>query len=165
MESSLFSMKYLSSVHQRTERLVDLIPEHYLEWGPSPQHFTIGDLVRHISSIERFLFIEVIVNGKSKYNGCGKELAPGLEKTISYYKSMHDESKAILESLTENDLVKTCISPSGAVMPIWKWLRAMIEHEIHHRGQLYTYLGMINIKTPPIFGLTSEEVTSLSRGI
>lgn len=38
----------------------------------------------------------------------------------------------------------------------------MMEHEIHHRGQLYTYLGILNIKTPPIFGLTSEEVILLS---
>jgi len=47
-------------------------------------------------------------------------------------------------------------------MPAWKWLRAMVEHEAHHRGQLYLMLGMIGIPTPPIFGLTSEEVRDRS---
>jgi uncharacterized damage-inducible protein DinB len=34
----------------------------------------------------------------------------------------------------------------------------MPEHEIHHRGQLYTMLAMLNVPTPPIYGLTSEAV-------
>jgi len=43
-----------------------------------------------------------------------------------------------------------------------KWLRSMIEHEIHHRGQIYLYLAMLEIPTPPLYGLTSEEVRSRS---
>jgi uncharacterized damage-inducible protein DinB len=38
----------------------------------------------------------------------------------------------------------------------------MIEHEIHHRGQLYLYLGLLDVPTPPIYGLTSEEVRERS---
>jgi uncharacterized damage-inducible protein DinB len=41
----------------------------------------------------------------------------------------------------------------------------MVEHEIHHRGQIYMYLGMLGIPTPPIFGMTSEEVLEKSRDI
>jgi len=45
---------------------------------------------------------------------------------------------------------------------VWKWLRSMIEHEVHHRGQLYLYLSMLDIPTPPLYGLTSEEVRARS---
>jgi len=34
----------------------------------------------------------------------------------------------------------------------------MTEHEAHHRGQLYWMLADLSISTPPLFGLTSEEV-------
>jgi uncharacterized damage-inducible protein DinB len=34
----------------------------------------------------------------------------------------------------------------------------MVEHEAHHRGQIYSYLGILGVPTPPIFGMTSEEV-------
>jgi len=47
-------------------------------------------------------------------------------------------------------------------MRIWKWMRAMVEHEIHHRGELYIYLNLLGIKTPPMYGLTSEEVAENS---
>jgi uncharacterized damage-inducible protein DinB len=40
----------------------------------------------------------------------------------------------------------------------------MLEHEAHHRGQLYFILGLRGISTPPIFGLTSEDVQARSRG-
>jgi uncharacterized damage-inducible protein DinB len=34
----------------------------------------------------------------------------------------------------------------------------MTEHEIHHRGQIYLYLSILGIETPPLYGLTEEEV-------
>jgi uncharacterized damage-inducible protein DinB len=39
----------------------------------------------------------------------------------------------------------------------------MVEHEVHHRSQIYVYLGMLGIQTPPIYGLTSEEVRERSK--
>jgi uncharacterized damage-inducible protein DinB len=47
---------------------------------------------------------------------------------------------------------------------VWKWLRSMTEHEIHHRGQIYLYLGILGVPTPPLYGLTSEEVRARSEG-
>jgi uncharacterized damage-inducible protein DinB len=38
----------------------------------------------------------------------------------------------------------------------------MIEHEIHHRAQIYVYLGVLGVTTPPLFGLTSEQVRAVS---
>jgi uncharacterized damage-inducible protein DinB len=38
----------------------------------------------------------------------------------------------------------------------------MVEHEVHHRAQIYIYLGLLGIATPPIYGLTSEEVKARS---
>ena len=57
---------------------------------------------------------------------------------------------------------KKCLTPAGAPIHVWKWLRAMVEHEIHHRGQLYIYLGILGLPSPPLYGLTSEQVKELS---
>jgi uncharacterized damage-inducible protein DinB len=40
----------------------------------------------------------------------------------------------------------------------------MIEHEAHHRGQIYLMLSVLEVPTPPIFGLTSEEVRGRASG-
>jgi uncharacterized damage-inducible protein DinB len=69
---------------------------------------------------------------------------------------------AIFGRLTDADLVGKSVTPAGAPITTSKWLRAMVEHEIHHRGQIYLYLAMLDVPTPPIYGLTSEEVRARS---
>jgi uncharacterized damage-inducible protein DinB len=39
----------------------------------------------------------------------------------------------------------------------------MFEHEAHHRGQIYLMLALRGVSTPPLFGLTSEQVASASK--
>ena len=68
----------------------------------------------------------------------------------------------IFRTVSDEDLQKKCTVPSGQPITLWKWLRAMIEHEVHHRGQIYLYLQLLNIPTPPLYGLTSEEVKARS---
>ncbi len=75
---------------------------------------------------------------------------------------LHSEAMMLFAQLTDADLRRKCKTPAGSEIETAKWLRAMTEHEIHHRGQLYLYLSMLGVKTPPIFGLTSEEVRSRS---
>jgi uncharacterized damage-inducible protein DinB len=69
----------------------------------------------------------------------------------------------IFSKLSDEDLLKKCETPNGTPITVWKWLRAMAEHEIHHRGQIYLYLAMLDVATPPLYGLTSEEVFEKSR--
>ena len=47
---------------------------------------------------------------------------------------MHAETVGILSGLTAEDLKRECTTPAGTKLATWKWLRAMVEHEIHHRG-------------------------------
>ncbi|WP_109438194.1 DinB family protein [Aquimarina sp. AU119] len=151
-------LDYYSKIKDRTERLFNYIPEEKIEWTYKTGKFTIGDLIRHLANIERYMFAENVQFKESKYSGCGKEYALGLVNVIEYYKNKKKESIEMLSKLTDGNLRKKCLTPSGVEISIWKWLRAMLEHEIHHRGQLYLYLVMLDVKTPPIFGLTSEEV-------
>jgi uncharacterized damage-inducible protein DinB len=65
---------------------------------------------------------------------------------------------ALFLALTPEQLAGKCRTPEGAPITTWKWLRAMAEHEIHHRGQIYLMLNLIDVPTPPLYGLTSEEV-------
>ncbi len=156
-------LKYHARIKERTKRLFDYIPPDKIEWSYQEGKFTIGDLIRHIANIERYLYAETIQFKESQYSGCGKEFGDGLENTIMHYTSMHQESVEIFGRLSDTDLQKKCRTPLGAEISIWKWLRALVEHEIHHRGQLYLYLAMLDVKTPPVFGLTSEEVIEKSK--
>lgn len=153
-------LAYFEKIHDRTARLVNLVPADRIDWTYAEGRFTIGDLIRHIVAAERFMYAETISFRPSRYVGCGKELAATYEEVMQFYDEKHQEAMAIFRQLTDADLQKKCKTPAGIEISIWKWLRAMSEHEIHHRGQLYIYLAMLNIKTPPVFGLTEPELAS-----
>lgn len=155
-------LDYFDSIRGRTRRVVTCIPPDRIEWTHVAGRFTLGDLVRHLAAIERWMFAENVVGRPSRYAGHGVELAAGYEAVIGYFDRMHAESLEIFSALTDDALQRRCTTPSGVSLPVWKWLRAMIEHEVHHRGQIYLMLGMLDVPTPPLYGMTSEEVRSRS---
>ena len=151
---------YFDRIRERTMRLVKCVPAERVEWTYKEGKFTFGDVMRHLASIERWMFAENAMLRPSRYPGHGRELADGYEAVIDYMNRMHAES---MEIFAQADLDATCVTPGGAPLRVSKWLRAMIEHECHHRGQLYLYCSILDIPTPPIFGLTEEQVVERSR--
>lgn len=122
-----------------------------------------GDLLRHIAGTERFMWAENARFQPTRYPGHSEDLAAGFENIFNYVDRLHKESMEIFEQLTDADLHKKTITPDGASITLWKWLRLMIEHEIHHRGQIYIYLAMLEVPTPPLYGLTEEQVRERSK--
>src|SRR5882724_4246147 len=153
---------YFSRIRQRTDAVVRCIPREHIEWSLQAGRFTLGDIVRHLASIERFMYAENACGRPSRYPGHGRELADGYDAVLDYFARLHSESLEIFSGLTGADFKGTCRTPDGAQIRVWKWLRAMIEHEIHHRAQIYVYLGVLGVTTPPLFGLTSEQVRAVS---
>jgi uncharacterized damage-inducible protein DinB len=155
-------LEYFGKVRERTMRVAHCIPRDRIDWTYAEGKFTLGDVLRHLASIERQMFAENAQHRPSRYAGHGRDLADGYDAVFEYLERMHEESIAIFAKLTPADLESRCMTPGGAAIPVWKWLRSMVEHEIHHRGQIYMYLGLLGIATPPIYGLTSEEVRARS---
>ncbi len=155
-------LEYFERVRQRTLRVVDCIPFQEFEWTYREGKFTLADLIRHLAATERYMFAENACGRPSRYPGHGKELADGPEEVLAYFDEMHRQSMKILSALTPQDLRKKCRAPSGMPITVWKWLRAMLEHEVHHRGQIYLYLSLLGVATPPLYGMTSEEVRQAS---
>ena len=151
-------LSYIEKFQQRTTRIVALIPEGKLEHNFGPSRFTPGDLVRHVAGINRYMFAETAAGRPNRYPGHGQSLAQGRDAVLTYHHRLNAESLEIFRSFTPGDFERKCTTPDGTQITVWKWLRAMIEHEAHHRGQLYLMLSEFGIPTPPLFGLTSEEV-------
>ena len=154
---------YWRKVRGRTARLLDLVPPADLEWSYSAGKYTFGDIFRHLAGIERYMYAENVRHRASAYPGHAIELGRGHDGIRTYMERCHAESLAIFAALTPADLEAKCFTPRGQPITVWKWLRAMVEHEAHHRGQIYLMAGMRGIATPPLYGLTEEQVAAASR--
>ena len=151
-------LHYFGSVRERTMRVARCIPGDEIDWTYAPEKFTLGDILRHLAVAERYMWAENAQGHPARYTTHGKELADGLENVLAFMERLHAESIAIFSKLSNEDLQRKCMTPGNAPITVWKWLRLMTEHEIHHRGQIYLYLSMLGVLTPPLYGLTSEQV-------
>lgn len=155
-------LEYLDRVHARTRRVVECVGEDDLEWQAGASRFTPGETIRHLAGIERYMYAENVHDRPVRYPGHGRDIADGLADTVAYYDRLHREARELFAQLTDARLTEKCHTPTGTPITVGKWLRAMFEHEAHHRGQLYFMLGLRGVKTPPIFGLSAEEVQARS---
>ena len=156
-------LPYFESIRSRTEHVLECIPRERLDWRPRAGAFSFADLIRHLAAVERHMFAENARGLPSRYPGHGPELADGYDAVFAYLRDMHREAMEIFASLTPEQLAARTETPGGIRLPCWKWLRAMIEHEVHHRGQIYLMLNLLEVPTPPLYGLTSEEVRARSQ--
>lgn len=156
-------LEYYEKLRNRTLRVIECIPPGKIDWTYRSGKFSFADLIRHLAATERFMFAETVRGEESAYPGHGKELADGYDGVLRFMRQMHEETVQILSRLSDEDLQKKCVTPGETPITVWKWLRALAEHEIHHRGQIYALLGMLEIPAPPLYGLTSEEVREKSR--
>jgi uncharacterized damage-inducible protein DinB len=157
-------LDYWRGVRERTRRVALVVPLEHIEWSHGPGRWTFGDIIRHLAGIERDMYAENVHGRPSRYAGHGRELAEGKENVLAYLDGKHREAVSLFSALSDEALQAKCTTPAGTPITTWKWLRAMVEHEAHHRGQLYLMLGMLGVQTPPLYGLTEEEVRARSRG-
>lgn len=156
-------LDYWGKVHGRTRRLLDHLPPEHIDWTYGAGKWTVADLVRHLAALERLMFVENAYGRKSLYVGCGPDLADGYDAVVAFFDRLNGETVDLLSRLPDERLSERCETPGGASLPVWKWLRAMVEHHCHHRGQLYLYLAQLGVTTPPLYGLTAEEVEARAR--
>lgn len=162
-QDALQFTEYWKNVRGRTLRVLDHLGDDDLEWSHAPGKFSFGDLLRHLAGLERYMFAENVSHRPSRYPGHSAALASGLEGVRAYVGTCHREALAIFSSLRPADLAAKCQTPAGMPITAWKWLRSMVEHEAHHRGQLYLMASMRGIRVEPLYGLTEEEVADRSR--
>lgn len=155
-------LDYYIKIWNRTIRVSETIPEDKIHWKPNETSFSFADILTHITNLERFMFAETMINKKNRYLGDGNKKSDLFKELMKKWQNMFHETYDMISTITNDQLEEQCITPDGASIRTWKWLRAMIEHHIHHRGQIYTYLNLINSKSPPLYGLTSEQVKERS---
>lgn len=155
-------LNHFEKVRARTRRVAACIPADRVDWSYKPGAFTLGDVVRHIGVTERYIWAETAHRRPCRYGSHGRELADGRDAVLAFLDRMHEESVALFRALTPEMLEGKCATPEGTMLTTWKWLRMMPEHEIHHRGQLYTMLGILDVPTPPLYGMTSTDVQARS---
>jgi uncharacterized damage-inducible protein DinB len=151
-----------------TRRLLERLPEDKLAWQPHPRSWTLGQLASHL--------VQILLWSHTILNDVSFDLATPGETPEAHAKRAVTSRQRGLQLLDEN-VARTrahLASKSDAeLMAVWSLTRGgqelmtvpriaafrsfVMNHLIHHRGQLSVYLRMNDVPLPPIYGPTADE--------
>lgn len=154
---------YFAAVRRRTLNYVQIIPPEQLEWSPKEGEFSCGDIVRHLAAAES-MFVGVVADGKWRFQDHKRQPDDTLAGLIAHLESGHNQAIATLRALPTEALNEQRPSLDGPPVRAWRWLMALVEHEIHHRSQLAVYLSLMGVTPPQIFGLGVEDLIARATG-
>jgi uncharacterized damage-inducible protein DinB len=145
-----------------TKKLLERVPEDRLAWKPHGKSMSIGGLSQHIANIPNW--------GTTILNEAGFDLStapPNLEEPSSHadiMKWFEDARAKARQALDKTDgelLAMWSLTRGGQPMFSMPRISAfrsfVLNHIIHHRGQLSVYLRLNDIPVPSIYGPSADE--------
>ncbi len=131
-----------------TRRVIDAFPEDQLF------NYTIGGMRPFANMAKEFIGMAVpTLNGV--ITGNWKQGAANEAKTKAEILSQWDETTAEMNNLWPTipaaRFQETDLAFGQWKMQIWALIAYIIDNEIHHRGQGYTYLRAIGVEPPPFY--------------
>jgi uncharacterized damage-inducible protein DinB len=152
---------YFDGIRNRTLNYINTIPLDKIDWLPRAGELTCGDIVRHLAAGEK-MFCGVVAERRWQYIGHDKNLAATRDELITYLEKIHSAAMSALRAVDDSQLNQPRPALKGGSVKAWRWLMAMVEHEVHHRSQLSSYLSMMGITPPHIYGLGIEDIVALT---
>jgi uncharacterized damage-inducible protein DinB len=141
----------LKNESQLTKKVLEAVPNDRADHRPDPVSKTANELVRHIAAAD-IRFADAVITGQ--FN-TGAVLPPELKtptEVATWYGQQYAERLEALTKLTSEQLTKMVDFRGMFQRPAVMFLMIGINHTIHHRGQLSSYLRCMGAKVPSIYG-------------
>jgi len=148
-----------------TRTLLERVPEDKAAFRPHVKSMSLGELAMHVATLPRWAPITLKETQFDTNPPGGQPYAPPPFESLVTMLAAYDEgvetSRAMLVSATDAELmVPWALKTAGKTvftMPRVAVFRAFImNHAIHHRGQLSVYLRMCDVPLPSIYGPTAD---------
>ncbi len=146
-----------------TRRMLERIPENDPQWKPHEKSMPIGRLALHAARLPQFcttiLTTSELDMDKEKWPEFVYESTAHL---LSELERTSIEARALLAAATDEELHQRWrLVFKGKVLvdqPRMVLYRTMVlNHLVHHRGQLVVYLRLLNIPVPGLYGPSADE--------
>lgn len=126
---------------------LERVPLDRLEWAPAPGTYTCAGLARHMAVVPSF-YIEVMRGRTAKFSEPPPELAPDAAAILGLLRETRSEWERFLAAASEDQMARIHTMPSGLRFSGRDLAWRLVEHETHHKGQLFTYLRILGIPPP-----------------
>jgi uncharacterized damage-inducible protein DinB len=146
---------------QKTRKLLERVPLDQADWRPHDKSMKLGRLATHIAETPAWTS-RVLAHDSFDLQARSSAQAESQEKLLAIFDGNVSEARAAIAQTTDEQWQKQWAFFFGGHKVFertrYRVVREMmIDHLIHHRGQLSVYLRLRDIPVPGMYGPSADE--------
>jgi uncharacterized damage-inducible protein DinB len=146
-----------------TRNLLERVPDEKLDWRPHPRSWTLGELATHVANLPGWGGFTLTTDGLDLADTPPAQPRTDRQGILALLEETSTSARKALEDATPEqmeedwtlrmgkDVVFTL--PKGVV-----YRTTVMNHLIHHRGQLSVYLRMLDVPVPGLYGPSADDL-------
>ena len=145
-----------------TRKLLERLPEDKLTWKPHEKSMSLGGLATHLGNLPNWA--DRILNELSFDLAAAPpnlEAKTSRDEIVKFFDESTRKARAAMDKSDAEYQARWTLARSGQEMFSMPRVAAfrsfVLNHIIHHRGQLSVYLRLNNVPVPPMYGPTADE--------
>jgi uncharacterized damage-inducible protein DinB len=145
-----------------TRRVLERVPADRLGWRPHPKSMSLGELALHTAQVPGVI-ASWALEDTTNFSGSPKQAeAESTDQVLKAHDASMEKTKEVLGELGDAGLQRSWQGMAGGAtlmsMPKVVLFRSVVvNHWIHHRGQLSVYLRLLDVAVPSIYGPSADE--------
>jgi uncharacterized damage-inducible protein DinB len=148
-----------------TRRLLERVPEEDFAWKPHDKSMSLGQLSGHLANIPAWctaVLDKAVLDLASVGDDARPKQPVSRTALLREFDAKVSAARASLAQRTDPEMMAPWTLKSNGheifTLPRISAVRSFImNHSIHHRGQLSVYLRLRNVSLPSIYGPTADE--------
>lgn len=148
-----------------SRRLLERVPEADFSWKPHEKSYSLGALATHLSNVPtwtEWITQQTVFDLLSIPADARPAMPADRAGLLAFFDRNVGAARARLAALTDPEyLIMWTLKRGGYIaftMPrIAAYRSFVMNHSIHHRGQLSVYLRLRNVPLPAMYGPTADE--------
>ena len=148
-----------------TRRLLERVPEAEFAWKPHDRSMALGQLAGHIANLPHWCsatLATTVFDLDALPVATGPQLPASRAALIEEFDAKVSAARNQLTSTTDAEFMTPWTLKKGGqevfTLPRISAIRSFVmNHLIHHRGQLSVYLRLKDVPLPSIYGPTADE--------
>ena len=147
-----------------TRRVLERVPDGVFAWQPHEKSMTLGRLAEHLAELPAWMKVSIVDNGIEMTTGRpeGYQSPATRAAVLEMFDKNAAEARSALAGRTDAEMMAPwTLKAQGKevfTMPKAVVVRGFVmNHIIHHRGQMSVYLRLQNVAVPSIYGPSADE--------
>jgi uncharacterized damage-inducible protein DinB len=153
-----------------TRKMLERVPQDSFTWKPHEKSMGLGQLAAHVAGLYGTWLQASLTGDEFDLKDSKPSGAESVEDILEAFDRDVAAAVQVLKTQSDEGLnTPWRLKRAGQLLfelPRWVVIRSMvINHIIHHRGQLSVYLRLRNVPLPPVYGPTADEMPDVLKSV